>query len=148
MQIIQIKYPRGHMSIKLDTFFPTSQSNFKKLLRVIEMDWMDQDDHIQKIKNWLIEEIRHCEDMAKEYANKYVGIKPKVREAEARVRETEYHLSILKQRTPAYKSIKSKFMELKKEYQKLKSLESSYDSSFKKYHSRREKLQKNLEVLA
>lgn len=150
MQIIQINYPRGHMSINLDTFFPTSQSNFKKLLRVIEMDWVSQDDLIQAIATWMIDEIKLCEEKAKEYANKYVGIKPKVREAEVRVREKEHYINTFKADLRAfgyYNSYMNALKEARMEYQKLKSLERSYNSSFKHYHTRKEKLQRNLEVL-
>lgn len=94
MEIITINYPNGYMTINLDTFFPTSQSNFKKLLKVIEMDWQNRDGHIRLIKQWVEDEIKDCESLAKEYA-------------------------------------------------KLKSL----DSSFKHYHSRKEKLRKNLELI-
>lgn len=147
MEIITINYPNGYMTINLDTFFPTSQSNFKKLLKVIEMDWQNRDGHIRLIKQWVEDEIKDCESLAKEYANRYVDIRPKVREAEKRMQEIEYTLDILKQTAPAYTSFKDEFNKRKKEYQKLKSLERSYNSSFKHYHNRKEKLQRNLGVL-
>ena len=55
-----IKYQNGSIAINLDRFFPTSQGNTKKLLRIIDMDWKHKDCIIQNIKNWIEAEIGQC----------------------------------------------------------------------------------------
>lgn len=150
MEFININYSGGYMNINLETFFPTSQSNFNKLIKVIDMDWQNRDKHIQAIKSWCADEIKLCEEKAKEYANKYVDIKPKVREAEVRVREKEHYINTFRSDLRAfgyYNSYMNALKEARKEYREIKSLERSYNSSFKHYHNRKEKLQRNLGVL-
>lgn len=39
---LYIVHSRGHMTIHMDKFFPTSLQNFKKLLKIIELDWYHQ----------------------------------------------------------------------------------------------------------
>lgn len=149
MEIINISYPGGYMNINLETFFPTSQSNFKKLLKVIDMDWQNKDRHIRCIKSWITDEIKLCEDIAKGYANKYVIIKPIAREAEAKLRRKENYLKSIEawKKTEEYKEAKQELKEIKREFSRVKGLERNYNSSFKHYHSRKEKLQRNLGML-
>ncbi len=137
------------MTINLENFFPTSQRDCKKLVSIINMDYDHNDELIQSIILWLIEEKDLCEHHAKEYANKYVDIRPKVREAEEKVKSMQGYINTIAawKRTPEYKEVKTKFKEIQNEYRYLKNSESSYNSSFKKYHSRKEKVQKNIEIL-
>lgn len=149
MEFINIMYPGGYMNINLEAFFPATQSNFKKLLKVIDMDWQNKDTHIGCIRIWINDEIKLCEEMAKSYANRYVDIKPEVREAEAKFQGKEAYLkSIAKwKKTEWYKKDKQEQKEMKYEFDRLKILERNYNSCFKKYNSRKEKLQRNLGVL-
>jgi hypothetical protein len=61
--VIEIVYPSGCMTIILRQFFPTTQRDVKKLLKVIDMD-PNGDKHRQAIKSWLEEEIRRCDGNA------------------------------------------------------------------------------------
>lgn len=145
--MIDIKYPNGQMQIDLENFFPASRRNCKRLLAIIDMDLQHRDELLQTIRVWLMDERNLCEHHAKEYANKYIEIKPRVRDVEARVKSLKVHMDSIAawKRTPEYNQVKDKFKEVQKEYRHLKNIESSYDSSSKQYHGRKEKLQKNIE---
>lgn len=149
MQVI-IKYPNGCMTINLDNFFPSSEGKIRKLLKIINMDWEQGDSIKQQIKVWMMQEIVLCEKQAKEYANKYVDIHPKVRETESRVEmKAEYLKGLISRReTSEFKKLQQELKELKNRLSSLKSLERTYNSSFKYYHTRKERLQRNSVVLA
>ena len=146
---IQIKYTNGQMTINLDKFFPSTQKDCKKVLAVINLDWQHQDELIQSILDWMKDEQKECDDYAREYANKYVDIKPKVREAEAKVNVLKK--IILRMKADKLKDpLKAAREDLKKansEFRQLKNNESYYHTSFNNYHSRKEKLQKNMQIL-
>ena len=146
---IDIKYPSGQMQVNLEKFFPVSQGGLKKLLTVIEMDWSHEDEIKQDIALWMVEEISQCGHRAKEYANKYMDAKTEAYEAELKVRRMKEYLDSVAawKRTPEYKKFKEKFKVVEKEYRTLKSLESSHNSSFKRYQSRKERLLKNLDLI-
>lgn len=144
-----IKYPKGHMTINLEKFFPTSQAYIKKLLVIIDKDWEHKEEHLQAITLWLEEEKNQCEQRVKEYANKYMDAKTKVYEAEPKVQRMKEYLDSVAawKKEPEYKKFKEKFKAVEKEYKKLKEYERSYNSSFKSYSTRKEKLQKNIEIM-
>jgi len=146
---IEIVYPKGLMRVDLEKFFPTSQKACKRLLAIIDMDRQHKDEIIQSIILWMAEERGLCEQLAKEYANKYVDIKQSIWEADAKVQRMEEYLDSVAawKKTPEYKRFKKKFIEVQNEYRHLKSLESSYNSSFKRHLARKEKLQRNIEIM-
>lgn len=144
---VEIIYPSGRMTINLENFFPATSGNLKKLLKIIDMDWQHKDQIISDIVFWMSEEIKNNEDIAKAYANKYVEIHPQVSEASFRVETVENTVSRLKG-TQAHKMAADRLKETKREYNRLKGLEISYDRAFKQYFTRKEKLKKNLVMLS
>lgn len=148
-EIITIRYRHGEMTIRLEEFFPSSQKDLKKLLKVIELDWDHKDELIEQATTWIGEHIQRYEQMAKEYANKYVDIRPKVREMGEKVQGMESYLDSIAawKKTPEYKKLKERFKESNAEYRHLKNKEHSYHSDFTKYHRKKECLQKNLKLL-
>ena len=87
--------------------------------------------------------------MAKEYANKYVDIRPKVREMGEKVQGMKSYLDSIAawKKTPEYKKLKEGFKESNAEYRRLKNNERSYHSDFTKYYRKKAGLQKNLKLL-
>ena len=51
--LIHIKYNRGAMTIDLSKFFPTTITNFKKLLDVIDLDYAHRQDNYDALYNFL-----------------------------------------------------------------------------------------------
>jgi chromosome segregation ATPase len=146
---IEIKYTNGQMTINLDKFFPSTQKDCKKLLAVIDLDWTHRDELIQSILNWMENEQKECDDYSKEYANKYVDIKPKIKEAEAKVNVLKN--IVLRMKTDKLKDplkvAREDLQKAKAEFRHLKNNESYYNSSFNNFHNRKEKLQKNMQIL-
>lgn len=50
MEELYIKWETGHMNIHMDNFFPCSQTDFKKLLKIIALDWQHEADLKEKLK--------------------------------------------------------------------------------------------------
>jgi len=71
-EILKIRYRHGEMTIILENFFPSSQKDLKKLLKVIELDEDHKDELIEQATTWISEHIQTYEQMSKECANKYV----------------------------------------------------------------------------
>jgi len=148
-EILKIRYRHGEMTIILENFFPSSQKNLKKLLKVIELDWDHKDELIEQITTWISEHVQMYEQMAKEYANKYVDIRPKALEMGEKVQKMESYLDSIAawKKTPEDKKLKERFKESNAEYRHLKNKEHIYHSAFTKYHRKKEGLQKNLKLL-
>ena len=47
--VLSIRWETGFMDIRLDSFFPCEQARFKKLLKVIDLDW----EHCDTLKDTL-----------------------------------------------------------------------------------------------
>lgn len=47
--VLSIRWDTGFMDIRLDSFFPCEQARFKKLLKVIDLDW----EHCDTLKDTL-----------------------------------------------------------------------------------------------
>lgn len=146
--MFEIKYPNGCMKINQENFFPSTNGKIKKLLKIIDMDWEHKDVIRLEIREWMKAEIELCNRLEKEYAIKYADARTVRVEKEPGLEAAEYRFSKLRKTDPGYTSLREELQDLRKQYRYLKSLENSYLSSFNSYRSRKEKLQKNLEVLA
>lgn len=60
MDDLHIKWETGRMVIHLGNFFPTSQANLKKLVKIIRLDWKS-DELIEKLKVYFQEKISESE---------------------------------------------------------------------------------------
>lgn len=67
MNELNIVYNNGHgkMNIYMDYFFPTTQKNFKKILKVIEMDYDHMDEHFERLLIYFNERIAELKELAK-----------------------------------------------------------------------------------
>ena len=86
MELI-IKYENGQMTIRMDSFFPTSQRKLMKLLNVIELDCEHKDEHIQTLKQYFNDKLQELESKRIDTKKKY-----KLKE------QYLMHLEILEQR--------------------------------------------------
>lgn len=62
MDELKIRYRYGQMTIILENFFPSSQKDLKKLLKVIELDWDHKDELIEQITTWIKHRISYLDD--------------------------------------------------------------------------------------
>lgn len=71
MNVIQITWNKGTMIVNQNKFFPTSSVRIKKLKKILDMDWKNQ----EYIQNCMIEHleerIKSCELAKKKNSEKY-----------------------------------------------------------------------------
>lgn len=71
MNVLYIKWDTGYMNIVMDVFFPCSMAKFKKLLKVIDLDWQHKEELIETLKNYFQNQIPICQTAQKDFAKKY-----------------------------------------------------------------------------
>jgi len=55
--VLSIRWETGSMDIRLDAFFPCEQARFKKLLKVIDLDWRNCDTLKETLKVYFQQQI-------------------------------------------------------------------------------------------
>lgn len=63
---LYIKWETGYMNIHMDFFFPCSQQRFKKLLKVIALDWQHEDELKETLKVYFQNRIADLVELRKE----------------------------------------------------------------------------------
>lgn len=84
--IMYIKWDTGHMTINLDVFFPVNLAKFKKLLKVITLDWENCDRLTEDLKVYFQNQIVECNETAKQSARDYSNLRQKVSDLEIMVK--------------------------------------------------------------
>lgn len=74
---LYIKWETGYMNIHMDFFFPCSQQRFKKLLKVIALDWQHEDELKETLKVYFQNRIADLVELRKENGKKYFDSKQK-----------------------------------------------------------------------
>lgn len=74
---LYIKWETGYMNIHMDFFFPCSQQRFKKLLKVIALDWQHEDELKETLKVYFQNRIANLVELRKENGKKYFDFKQK-----------------------------------------------------------------------
>lgn len=74
---LYIKWETGYMNIHMDFFFPCSQQRFKKLLKVIALDWQHEDELKKTLKVYFQNRIADLVELRKENGKKYFDFKQK-----------------------------------------------------------------------
>lgn len=79
MNDLYITYNDGHgkMLIHMDYFFPCSQARFKKLLKIITLDWQHEAELKEKLKVHFQNRISDLVELRKENSRKYYDNKQK-----------------------------------------------------------------------
>ena len=77
-RILYIKWDSGEMEIVLAEFFPTTIERFKKLLKIIRLDWQNQDEIIEFLKVYFQNRADECEAQHRASGKEYVNNKQKV----------------------------------------------------------------------
>ena len=66
--VLSIRWETGSMDIRLDAFFPCEQARFKKLLKVIDLDWEHCDTLKEALKVYFQQQIPALKEQRKELA--------------------------------------------------------------------------------
>lgn len=77
MEDLHIEYNngKGQMTIHMNAFFPTSIARLKKLLKIIELDYLHREELVQKLKVYFQKKIPECEAAYQENGKKYFEYK-------------------------------------------------------------------------
>lgn len=75
------KESRGEMNIHMDKFFPCSMEKFKKLLKVIALDWEHEEAIRETLKNYFQNRIPKLPDEAEALQKKAAEYREKAKEA-------------------------------------------------------------------
>ncbi len=77
MNDLYIEWETGHMNIHMDFFFPCNIQRFKKLLKIIKLDWQHEEELKEKLKVHFQNRISALVDLWKENSRKYYDFKQK-----------------------------------------------------------------------
>ena len=90
MEDLYIKWETGYMNIHMDFFFPCSQQRFKKLLKVIALDWQHEDELKETLKVYFQNRISDLVELRKENGKKYFDFKQKAADTQRMIQSRKY----------------------------------------------------------
>lgn len=136
---LYIKWETGYMNIHMDFFFPCSQQRFKKLLKVIALDWQHEDELKETLKVYFQNRIADLVELRKENGKKYFDFKQKAADTQRMIQSRKH---------PNGVSLSKE--ELKQAREDLKEYTSSYKKALSDANSNlkfKERIEKHLEFL-
>lgn len=87
---LYIKWETGYMNIHMDFFFPCSQQRFKKLLKVIALDWQHEDELKETLKIYFQNRIADLVELQKENGKKYFDFKQKAADTQRMIQSRKH----------------------------------------------------------
>lgn len=87
---LYIKWETGYMNIHMDFFFPCSQQRFKKLLKVIALDWQHEDELKETLKVYFQNRIADLVELRKENGKKYFDFKQKAGDTQRMIQSRKH----------------------------------------------------------
>lgn len=87
---LYIKWETGYMNIHMDFFFPCSQQRFKKLLKVIALDWQHEDELKETLKVYFQNWIADLVELRKENGKKYFDFKQKAADTQRMIQSRKH----------------------------------------------------------
>lgn len=127
------------MTVNLNQFFPAAKSKLNKLVKVVQMDFEQNENIIEQMLNFCKKTVMECDTGRKQSAVLYGKAMQSAAEYRDRI-ESGKHPNGL----PLSKEEKKDFKEKMKSQ---KALAKAYESDFKKYERNKERLLNNIEQL-
>lgn len=87
---LYIKWETGYMNIHMDFFFPCSQQRFKKLLKVIALNWQHEDELKETLKVYFQNRIADLVELRKENGKKYFDFKQKAADTQRMIQSRKH----------------------------------------------------------
>lgn len=87
---LYIKWETGYMNIHMDFFFPCLQQRFKKLLKVIALDWQHEDELKETLKVYFQNRIADLVELRKENGKKYFDFKQKAADTQRMIQSRKH----------------------------------------------------------
>ena len=117
MNDLYIEWETGHMNIHMDFFFPCNIQRFKKLLKIIKLDWQHEEELKEKLKVHFQNRISALVDLWKENSRKYYDFKQKAADTTSLI-ESRKHPNGLPVSKDELKQAKIDLKEYTAEYKK------------------------------
>jgi len=90
MEDLYIKWDTGYMNIHMNFFFPCSQEHFKKLLKIIALDWRHEAELKEKLKSHFQNRIVFLTKQWEENGRKYYENKQKAADTTILIKEQSH----------------------------------------------------------
>lgn len=87
---LYIKWETGYINIHMDFFFPCSQQRFKKLLKVIALDWQHEDELKETLKVYFQNRIADLVELRKENGKIYFDFKQKAADTQRMIQSRKH----------------------------------------------------------
>lgn len=139
MNDLEIKYENGQMTIHMDAFFPTSQARLKKLLKVVDLDFEHQEDHIKQMNDFFNDKLVELEDKKTSSGKKALEYKQKIADTERIVKD--------KKKPSGVRLTKEELDKAKEDLQHFKNVYAASLSDFNKSIRQKEQFLKHKEIL-
>lgn len=139
MEDLYIEWETRHMNIYMDFFFPCSVQKFKRLLKIIVLDWKHEEELKEKLKVHFQNRIFALVDLWKENSKKYYDNKQKAADITSLI-ESRKHPNGLPVSKDELKQAKADLKEYKAVYNKAL-------SDAKKNKRSKEQFEKYIELL-
>lgn len=136
---IKIDYGKGHMIIRCDYFFPTSQAKLRKLLKIIEMDYASCVAISKSICDYLESRINENVGVMERIRKVFPGLHQKMCDTERLIESRKYPNGI--------PLTKQEWKDAKEQLKILKSQVQSKERDFTNAKNQNKKLQDNLEFV-
>ena len=127
------------MTVNLNQFFPAAKSKLDKLMKVVQMDFEQNENIIEQMLNFCKNTVKECETGKKQSAVLYGKAMQNAAEYRNMVKSGKHPNGL-----PLSKEEKKDFKEKMKNQ---KALAKSYESDFKRYERNKERLLNNIEQL-
>ena len=141
MEELFITYNEGHgkMNIYMNYFFPCSQKQFKKLLKIIDLDWQHKEELHEKLKVHFQNRIAELVELRKENGKKYFDFKQKAADTQQMIESRKHPNGVWLTKE-----------ELKQAQEDLKEYKATYKKALSDANSNlkfKERFEKYLEIL-
>ena len=137
--VLSIRWETGSMDIRLDAFFPCEQARFKKLLKVIDLDWEHCDTLKDTLKVYFQQRILPLKEKRKKLAVDLSNAKQAVADLERLVKSRKKPVGVY--------LTKAELEQAKEDLKAAKALRVKVDREFRTATSSIPKLEKLLEII-
>lgn len=136
---ITIKYDNGQMDVKMNEFFPTSQARLKKLLNVVALDYIHQDEILQDMQQFFENKVNELEERRIRSGKKTLEYKQKVVDLTAIIESRKHPNGV--------KLTKDELSKAREDRKYFKAVQAGCLSEFNRCIKQKEQFLKHLEIL-
>lgn len=137
--VLKIEWYNGQMTIDLDSFFPTTQTEIRKLFRVMDKQPETMLDNIQKCITFMREKCEREKEKSKKYAHDYLHYK-QVESELKEIIDSKKHPNGVKVTKEELKDLRDKHKDAYEEWR-------IAEKCFKTCQKRTEQLAKNIKFM-